>query len=327
MVTLASRLAAKLLETECDTRRADTFGEMIEAIHLGSLVIDDIQDSSKVRRGAPALHCQFGVPLALNAGNWLYFSALQALLRAQFHPETERHAIELTLASMTEAHEGQAIDIGINILLVHPEDVANLVETAALKKTGALLEAAFGLGYLSVADRDGNGYAAFRQFGRSWGAALQMLDDLGSFQQSVFGTTAPEKTFEDFRNLRPNFIWMLAGETFYGDDHVIFKSFAKRVSETSIESLKGEVLWGEFHTMVGDSQIFSKGFLLARARVDRAFDDFSAVCSSHRMADEIGQLRKISSDLEAAYGSFKFAKKSKNETDRQPREVLLEVST
>src|SRR5262245_53682692 len=45
----------------------------VESIHAGSLVIDDIQDGSVLRRGAPTLHREIGVPLALNAGNWLYF--------------------------------------------------------------------------------------------------------------------------------------------------------------------------------------------------------------------------------------------------------------
>ena len=45
----------------------------VEALHAGSLVVDDIQDGSQERRGAPALHLQHGVARALNAGNWLYF--------------------------------------------------------------------------------------------------------------------------------------------------------------------------------------------------------------------------------------------------------------
>ena len=46
-------------------------GEAIEWLHAGSLVIDDIQDESPMRRGQPSLHMQIGVPLALNAGNWM----------------------------------------------------------------------------------------------------------------------------------------------------------------------------------------------------------------------------------------------------------------
>src|SRR5688572_14795181 len=47
--------------------------EVVELIHTGSLVVDDIEDGSSTRRGRPALHVRYGLPLELNAGNWLYF--------------------------------------------------------------------------------------------------------------------------------------------------------------------------------------------------------------------------------------------------------------
>ena len=39
---------------------------VVELLHAGSLVIDDIEDDSQTRRGEPALHRSYGVPLALN---------------------------------------------------------------------------------------------------------------------------------------------------------------------------------------------------------------------------------------------------------------------
>ena len=51
--------------------------ELLEALHAASLIIDDIQDDSEQRRGEPTVHRKHGMPLALNAGNWLYFWPLQ----------------------------------------------------------------------------------------------------------------------------------------------------------------------------------------------------------------------------------------------------------
>jgi hypothetical protein len=53
--------------------------DFVELLHAGSLVIDDIEDDSDSRRGQPTLHRQLGIPIALNAGNWMYFSALEKL--------------------------------------------------------------------------------------------------------------------------------------------------------------------------------------------------------------------------------------------------------
>jgi len=44
---------------------------IVELLHAGSLIVDDIEDGSVARRGQPALHLRHGLPTALNAGNWL----------------------------------------------------------------------------------------------------------------------------------------------------------------------------------------------------------------------------------------------------------------
>ena len=40
---------------------------MPELMHVGSLIVDDVEDRSVVRRGGPAVHALFGEPLAINA--------------------------------------------------------------------------------------------------------------------------------------------------------------------------------------------------------------------------------------------------------------------
>jgi len=42
-------------------------GEAIEEVHRGSLIIDDIQDQSSLRRGGPCVHNLYGVPLERDA--------------------------------------------------------------------------------------------------------------------------------------------------------------------------------------------------------------------------------------------------------------------
>src|SRR5262249_51575318 len=53
--------------------------DMIELLHTGSLIVDDIQDGAETRRGGRSLHKLIGMPRALNTGNWLYFVALTRL--------------------------------------------------------------------------------------------------------------------------------------------------------------------------------------------------------------------------------------------------------
>ncbi|RTG86638.1 geranylgeranyl diphosphate synthase, type III [Schistosoma bovis] len=52
---------------------------VIQMLHNASLIIDDIEDGSHLRRGKPAAHCIFGVAPSINSANYAYFLALEKL--------------------------------------------------------------------------------------------------------------------------------------------------------------------------------------------------------------------------------------------------------
>ncbi|KAI5956384.1 BTS1 [Candida jiufengensis] len=111
--------------------------EIISILHNSSLLIDDIEDSSEFRRGFPAAHKKFGIPLTLNCGNLYYFKAYTIVdklckdlidfshiwrsspLLGPTNPELELHknqVINLKLyqiltEEMQRLHEGQGMDI------------------------------------------------------------------------------------------------------------------------------------------------------------------------------------------------------------------------
>eukprot|EP00026_Physarum_polycephalum_P012837 Phypoly_transcript_13176.p1 GENE.Phypoly_transcript_13176~~Phypoly_transcript_13176.p1 ORF type:complete len:348 (+),score=35.85 Phypoly_transcript_13176:79-1044(+) len=58
---------------------------MPEILHVGSLIIDDIQDRSELRRGGPACHKTYGEAIAINAGNAAYFMALHSMQDMNHH--------------------------------------------------------------------------------------------------------------------------------------------------------------------------------------------------------------------------------------------------
>jgi len=55
-------------------------------LHNASLLIDDIEDNSKLRRGVPVAHKIYGIPLTINAANYIYFLAMQKALTLE-HPD------------------------------------------------------------------------------------------------------------------------------------------------------------------------------------------------------------------------------------------------
>ena len=70
------------------------------------LIHDDIADDSEERRGQPALHRQYGVPLALNAGDALHAYMWGALFRSGV---PEAHSEILSMIHRTA--EGQHLDL------------------------------------------------------------------------------------------------------------------------------------------------------------------------------------------------------------------------
>ena len=52
-------------------------------LHNASLLIDDIEDGSKLRRGFPVAHSIYGVPSVINSANYVYILGLEKVLTLQ----------------------------------------------------------------------------------------------------------------------------------------------------------------------------------------------------------------------------------------------------
>uniref|UniRef100_A0A8C4QE95 Geranylgeranyl diphosphate synthase 1 n=1 Tax=Eptatretus burgeri TaxID=7764 RepID=A0A8C4QE95_EPTBU len=80
--------------------------EVIEMLHNASLLIDDIEDSSRLRRGHPVAHSIYGVPSVINSANYVYFLGLRKVLTLE-HPQ----AVPIFCQQLLELHRGQGMDI------------------------------------------------------------------------------------------------------------------------------------------------------------------------------------------------------------------------
>lgn len=184
----------------------------IEILHAGSLAIDDIEDDAELRRGEPALHRRYGTPIALNTGNWMYFWAF-ALLDRLAVPDATRLALHRAMLRATLAcHEGQALDLGVDITAVPRDRLRAVVARATELKSGALVALAMQLGAIAArADARTPAPAVIPmigELGRALGVGLQMLDDLGSVTSAARIT----KAREDLVHRRPTWTWVWASE-------------------------------------------------------------------------------------------------------------------
>ena len=72
--------------------------------------MDDIEDNSVLRRGSPTAHNIFGVATTLNTANYVYFLALDKIIRL-FPEAVVRRAVHIFSEQMMELHRGQGLDI------------------------------------------------------------------------------------------------------------------------------------------------------------------------------------------------------------------------
>jgi geranylgeranyl pyrophosphate synthase len=180
---------------------------VIELLHAGSLIIDDVEDGSDERRGAPALHRTIGVPLAINTGSWMYFWALAEITELALPPARELAAHRAAAAALVRCHQGQALDLATRIADLEPGDVPAVVAATTRLKTGALCRLAAELGAIA-AGAPGPIVVAIAELGEVVGTGLQMLDDLGSLTCEA----RRAKGREDLRGGRPTWPWAWLAE-------------------------------------------------------------------------------------------------------------------
>lgn len=183
-------------------RLPDALPLVIEVLHAGSLVVDDVQDDSEHRRGAPALHRQIGVPLAINTGNLLYCLALDLIGTLGLPPAVELELHRRIATAMLHCHQGQALDLTACAFTTARAALPAVVLATTKMKAGCLMQLAAAFGALA-AGASGSRVDALAAFGEQLGIGLQMLDDLGS----LLSERRSAKALEDLRLGRPTWIW------------------------------------------------------------------------------------------------------------------------
>jgi len=149
----------------------------IELVHNFSLVHDDIEDKSHLRRGRPTVWKVWGMPQAINAGDGLIALAHLAMQRLADRAVPSRRvfiALEILDQACLALTEGQYLDLSFEARLdVDVKQYLSMIRG----KTAALLSAAAQLGAI-VAGSDPESIARYRRFGQNLGLAFQIVDDI-----------------------------------------------------------------------------------------------------------------------------------------------------
>ena len=146
----------------------------IEMFHNFTLIHDDIEDNSCMRRGKPCLHVKYGLPLALNAGDGLFMMVWREAQKID--GSKKEQAIELLLSSFTKVLEGQAAELGWywkNKWSVTEQEYYRVIAG----KTGALIAASCEAGAM-LGGAGEKTCRACSEFGADLGLGFQIIDDV-----------------------------------------------------------------------------------------------------------------------------------------------------
>lgn len=151
---------------------------LIELVHNGTLVLDDIEDDGELRRGKPTVHKKYGLDTATNVGMSLHVLPLRMLLvNHKELTDTQRLRMwEIYSEEVTNVSFGQALDIYWHKNQTNDIRVSRYLEMVRLK-TGSLMRMSTRMACV-IAGKDKKTEKVFQVFAEDLGIAFQVIDDV-----------------------------------------------------------------------------------------------------------------------------------------------------
>jgi geranylgeranyl pyrophosphate synthase len=232
----------------------------VESLHKASLIHDDIEDGDLTRNGAPTLHVQHGVAVAVNTGDYLIGEGYRLLTHVPSGPATQSRLLRV----VAEGHQAMCRGQGQELAFTARPGPLPLEHYIRLceRKTGAAFEVALLIGaILSGAGEDL--CATLRRYSRALGVAYQIRDDLADALSPGGG---------DLQANRPSVLLALAWES---DDSRIRRACLS-LGQQERKTHPGHAVAHELVEALRDGGAFARAYQLAEHQLhaaERALDD------------------------------------------------------
>lgn len=169
-------------------------------LHTASLLMDDVEDNSDLRRGIPVAHKIYGVPQTINTANYVYFLVFSEIFRMNedssassssgstsppLSPMMQKATVErLVVDELINLHRGQGMDLLWRDSLICPteEEYVEMVNN----KTGGLFRIAVKLMLSQSPPARQAGFPDLIPIVNLIGLLFQILDDYMNLQSSKY---------------------------------------------------------------------------------------------------------------------------------------------
>jgi len=178
------KLRPALIATACETlggnpQETVPAGASLEIAHNFLLIHDDIEDFSELRRGHPCLHVKYGIPQAVNVGDYLFAKSVEVCLSGErvWGPTKMKKVLDLMTEMYVTTAEGQAAEID-----AREQDISEATmewyEKMALRKTGYYTGGTPCAIGAVIAGGSESQVKTLKEFGFAIGVAFQIQDDI-----------------------------------------------------------------------------------------------------------------------------------------------------
>ena len=186
----------------------------IETFHKASLVHDDIEDDDPYRYGSVAMHRAYGIPTAINVGDYLIGLGYRLVSgsAAELGGEAAAQILDYLADSHLRLAEGQGAELlwrDSPAKKIKPIDVLKIYAL----KTSPAFEAAFLTG-MRLAGPIGDRAEPLKKFCRDLGIAFQILNDLNDWRGDEHNK---RNRGLDLIAGRPTLLWAMALESLPAD--------------------------------------------------------------------------------------------------------------
>jgi len=153
----------------------------VELLHNMTLIHDDIEDESELRRGKPCIHRIYGVPIAINVGDAMLIKVFEIAPSSKI-PQDRCHKLVSYVADRAyDITWGQAFEFSMWKRREFTEDdVVRLLQY----KTGALTRLSVEAGAICGGASDEQ-LKALGEFGETVGIGFQIIDDVLNVEGDV----------------------------------------------------------------------------------------------------------------------------------------------
>lgn len=187
--TLVAAVYRALKGAEARLSDVQTVGVAVESFHKASLAHDDIEDGDAQRDELPALHARYGVPRALNVGDFLLGEGYRLLSHWPGPADQVVRLVRVAARGHRSLSVGQGDELAWSAA-PHALTLNRLLEFFA-RKTSPSFDVALVSGAI-CADASAETCDVLTEFSRALGIAYQIRDDLADTEGSngVLGDVA-----------------------------------------------------------------------------------------------------------------------------------------